>query len=182
MALYAPFGASMKGPRSSAAKCIRSIPCPGAQDNDCLYFGPLRPLSSGRGAGRARLRAAPPRGFEKVSGSLPRQAAPALVSSRAQPRALICPTSLFVRMLPAGVQPGLGQSNRSPPAADSPPCPRRSVSRIRRCPGCTCATTRTAPDRRCMLFIPLSPSAAYVAQNPNAVTSGAPGFHHGDIV
>ena len=157
------------------------FPCPGAQDHDRMDFGPLRPLHFGRGAGRARLRAGPPRGFEKVTGSPPRQAAPALISSRAQPRALICPSSLFVRMLPAGVQPGLGQGNRSPPAADSPPCTRRTASRIRRCPGCTGATTRPPPDHRGILFIPSLLSAAYAAQNPDAKPSGAPGFQHAEM-
>lgn len=70
---------------------------------------------------------------------------PALTFPLRAPRALVLP-SRFGRKPLAGVQPGLGQSNRSPPAADSPPCPRRSASRIlRRAPfRSRCSQSRAA--------------------------------------
>jgi len=121
--------------------------------------------------GWARLRAAPPRGFENVTGSPPRQAAPTLIYSWAQPRALVCSSSLFVRMLPAGVRPGLRVGNRS---LRSPPTRRRTVSRIRRCPDCTAHNQATAgPPGHA--FCSSSLSAASTAQNPDTEPSGAPG-------
>ena len=172
---YAPFGARISAAQLRGKNTSGLLPVPARKKVTVWILGRSGRFLPGAGQGRARLRVGPPRGFEIVTGSHPRQAATALLSMLARPRALFNPSSFFVRILPAGVQPGLGQSNRSPPAADSPPCPRRSASRIQRCPGCTCAPTRPPPDRRGMLFIPLSPSAAYAAHNPDAGLSGAPG-------
>jgi hypothetical protein len=97
--------------------------------------------------------------------------------SQPQPRTLVR-SSLFVRKPLAGVQPGLGQGNRSPPPADSPPCQRRTASRIRRCPDCTGAQPG---HRRAANGLLISPSLP-VPQAAEAGSKGAPGVSHGTKV